>query len=319
MTLDNCEALFDAIRSTNSGHELLTLFSRLFEPYKILSFTFGRGSIFWRARKNDGTPYKNKRELSYPPREVTGAYRLNDPEKPCLYAATRRETALIEINAQVGDHVQIVGYRIKPGSTLRFGTIGEFFHVYKTGYLRTLGKDPEGVVNKLINGTPIELTKLIIYIDAFLSDLLSDKEAHRNDYIKTRVLANMSFQKSGIDSLLYPSVKSYAGMNLAISASSFDAHAELVCVQQIFIEKKREFGFFDLQIMDDAVSVEGDGNIVWSGTADTRTTKIFNLSPSEIEHVSQKGGILLGSEFTDFIRVPEKLANHSVESGSIEP
>ena len=56
------------------------------EYYGIINYKLGYSGPLWRARKcafSDG--FKNIKELYYPPRELTKAGRLNEPNAPLLY------------------------------------------------------------------------------------------------------------------------------------------------------------------------------------------------------------------------------------------
>ena len=93
---------------------------------------------------------------------------------PCFYAATREETALLEIGAKEQDLVQLVGFRAKLETPIRIAVIGEYQHVQKTGYLRLTGNDPDWLISRFLNSQGIEEGRRRLYIDTFLSHLLAD-------------------------------------------------------------------------------------------------------------------------------------------------
>ena len=91
----------------------------LFDQYEVVSIELNRGSVFWRARFTEQSPWPSVAQMGYLPAEHTKPGRLNDENTPCLYAATREETALQEIGAKENDLVQLVGFR--QSSKHRFG------------------------------------------------------------------------------------------------------------------------------------------------------------------------------------------------------
>lgn len=287
MTLDDCETLFAAIRASLQEGELREHFQTLLDFYPVVSFELGRGSTFWRGRRAGASPFSNVSQMSYPPTECTPTGRLNDPGRPCLYGATRRSTVLAELNAQAGEYYQFVGFRVKPGSALRIGVIGELYHVYKTGYIKTLGADPNNALSRLLNSEGIEGGKRLIYIDAFLASILADPCAHKSDYLSTRVLAKLAYEKSGASGLFYPSVQDHNGLNVAILPESYESQAHPVCCQYVRISKVREFGIVDYDIVLEGQGISDEGTIMWQPPEAQDITTFFGLT--EHEHNFLKG------------------------------
>lgn len=280
MTLDDCADHFAAIRNSRNEVEIRTHLQALLDIYPVVSFELGRGSVFWRGRKAGSAPFNKATQMSYPPVECTQAQRLNDLGCPCLYGATRRSTVLSELNAQVGECYQFVGFRVKPSGSLRVGAIGELSHIYKTGYIKSLGTDPDNALSRFLNSKGLEGGKQLVYIDAFLASILADRDAYQNDYLHTRILAKLSYEKSGASGLFYPSVQESNGMNVAILSEPYLSQTHLVCCQYVKIKKVREFGIFDYHVLLEGRGVDDEGTIMWQ-TPKEQFITFFGLTERE--------------------------------------
>lgn len=166
-SLDDCDLAFQAILLRKSDTEVQAAFEMLLQEYPVLSFELGRGSIFWRGRKCGVAGFPKEADLAYPPPEFASVGRLSGSGAPCLYAATRRSTVFAELDVAVGDYVQLVGFRVLSDKAVRAISIGDLFHVYKTGYLRAFGTDPEKAISRLLNSYEHEKGLRIVYVDAF--------------------------------------------------------------------------------------------------------------------------------------------------------
>jgi hypothetical protein len=116
LPLDECENLFSVILASEKEKTLAKAFDRLLAEQPLFGYGFGRYDFYWRARKccsSDG--FDNICEMVYPPPPATCGDGLNDQGSPVLYASTREWTALMEIDAQPGDFVHLVGLRLKQG------------------------------------------------------------------------------------------------------------------------------------------------------------------------------------------------------------
>ncbi|WP_243323600.1 RES domain-containing protein [Geothrix sp. SG200] len=289
MTLDECEQIFDEINQSVDPQVLAMLLERLLSVYPVLNFEMGRGSLFYRARKSDSSPYQNISEMSSPPPSQTRVGRLNDPGKPCLYAATRSGTALTELSASDGEYFHIMGFKIKPNHAIRIGTIGELYHVHKTGYLKSLGTDPHGVIGKMLNSEGLEKGKLLCYIDAFLAELLADPNASSVDYIRTRCLAKLAYTKSGVGGFFYPSVQDQSGMNLTFSVEAYLNATQPVCIRLVHITKSRKYGLHDYSVLAEGHDIKPDGSLIWGSPQAQHIGTFFNQTHNEAQFLRDNG------------------------------
>jgi hypothetical protein len=281
MTLDQCDNTFDVIRSAESDDILTNALRSLFAEYPLLEFDLARSSVFWRGQRCDSCGYTNVSRLSYPPAAIARQGRLNDEGAPCLYAAQKVATVLAELEAQPGEYIHVIGFKIRPSETIRVFTIGDLFHVHKTGYMRTFGADPGGAISRTINSYDFEKAKALLYIDAFLGALLADGDAKTTHYLKTRRLAVIAYQHSQALGMFYPSVQDHVGMNFAMLPHAYDTKTNVICSQIIRISKRHLFGFYDSEVCLEATSIDGGGNFCWRKPESQKVMFCFGLIEEE--------------------------------------
>jgi len=281
MKLADCDRLFDKIKSTTDPEVIASGFRELFDFYPLLNYSIGRGSIFWRGQKSTSEGFLSADRLHCPPPELTSVGRLNNKGESCLYAATRKTTVFRELEAKEGDYIHMVGLRMLPEKQIRLIAIGEFFHVHNTGYTRSLGRDPDQVLSRIQNSWGKELATKILYVDAFLSELLADKEARGNEYLKTRILASTAYEKSGAVGMFYPSVQDHVGMNLSILPESFYSNMHIVCSQIIKINRVHSYGFYDYEITEHCEKINESNCFVWGKVSSDRHAILFDLTKEE--------------------------------------
>ncbi len=290
MTLDDCDRAIARIRSASLPAEVCHALEPIFEYYETMNIELGRDSVFWRARLAGANPYGSLKEMSYPPAEYAKPGRLNDQNAPCLYAATREETALLEVGAAQDNFVQLVGFKVKPTAGRRVALVGELLHVHKTGYLRLTGADPKRTFNRYLNEQGLDRGRRLLYIDAFLAHLLADTEAENQDYVKSRALASMVYRNRDIEGIMFPSVPAPLGMNLALQPVSTDTNLDPVCCLHGKITRVRRFGFIEFQVFQEAERIDSAGRFVWTKPIDPSRRRYFNLTKEEFEAAKKSPG-----------------------------
>ncbi len=288
MKLTDCDRLFAKIRSATEPDVIASGFRELFDFYPLLNFSIGRGSIYWRGQKSTSEGFLSADRLHCPPPEFTKAGRLNDKGASCLYAATRKSTVFRELDAKEGDYLHVVGLRMRPEKSIRIIAIGDFFHVHKTGYTRSLGRDPDQVLSRIQNSWGKEHATKILYVDAFLSELLADKEAKSSDYLKTRILASTTYAKSGAAGMFYPSVQDHVGMNLSVLPEAYYSSMHIVCSQVIRINRVHSYGFYDYKITKHCEKINESSCFVWGNVSSDRHALFFDLTEEEIDFVNSR-------------------------------
>jgi RES domain-containing protein len=278
-----CDQLFARVRAESSLSAVRRALQPLFDQYDVISIELNRGSLFWRARYTEQEPWPTVAHVSYPPPEHARPGRLNDENTPCLYAATREETALHEIGAKEGDLVQLVGFRAKLETPVRIAVIGELLHIHKTGYLRLTGSDPGGSLSQFLNGQGIESGRRLLYIDAFLSSLLPDTEAKNSDYIRSRAVASIIYLNPNIDGIIFPSVRDPLGMNIALQPKPVDSKIHVACCLHVRVNRIREFGFIEYEVIREAVRLSPESAFEWAEPISQVRRRYFNLTKDEYD------------------------------------
>jgi hypothetical protein len=258
------QTLSRSILASTNASEIEKGLQMVLEYYGIINFDLGYAWPFWRGRicaSSHG--FKNINELSYPPRELTKAGRLNEPRAPLLYLSMNNLATLEEINASKGNYVHSIAYKIIAENKLRCGIIGEITHVARSG--RALISEELGNhLNRILNNTEYEAGKSFVFTDAFLSSILRDRNASKTNYIHSRTLAKLIFEKHpGFDAIVYPSVALESAMNLAIKPESADRLLEIFGTSVIRVRKKYDYGIFDFELLGNAKGHDKNGDIRW--------------------------------------------------------
>jgi hypothetical protein len=294
MTLDECDALFERIRNSRSFEDTKRALRLLMSPsvYTILNADSGGRSILWRGRRcKDAGGYANVSELTFPPPERTPAGRLNDRDNPCLYAATKVETVFAELDLRAGEFVQVVGFRIYPDVTVRLIALGELYHVYRSGFAKTLGHAPSASVAQYLNELGFDSGLRTLYVDAFLSQELGDPRAGEDGYRTTRAIAAIAYETvRPAEGFFFPSVKASVGTNVTIKPDAFYNKYRVICSRVIRIQRTRRFGFFEHEAVNEAAAVRDDGSFLWRPPIEERRGTFFNLTKHEAEQ-DDKGGV----------------------------
>ncbi|MDD4930227.1 MAG: RES family NAD+ phosphorylase [Gallionella sp.] len=291
MSLDECDKIFTRVREARSLSEACHALERLFDLYSLLNIELLSKDVYWRARNTEKDPWPCIKNMLYPPPENAELGRLNDKNVPCLYAATRIETALQEINAKEGDLIQLVGLKVKPEAGIRVAVIGEFFHVYKKGYLRLIGVDPGGTIGRLLNSKSPREGMRILYVDAFLSGLLAEANADENEYIHSRSIASMIYREPETDGIMFPSVRDELGMNLALRPIAVNSKMRTVCCIHVKVTRVREFGFIEYDVISEVENILSDDSFSWA-TPRSSIRRYFNLTKEESETGVRDSNIL---------------------------
>lgn len=301
ISLDQCEELFLRIKNSENPEELIKTYKILFKHYPPLQFSLGRGAIFWRARKcSSENGYTTTSQVSPPPPERTGAGRLNNPGEPVLYAATKEETAIAELDIAEGDTVQVSGLRILPDKEVRLLAIGDFFHIYKKGFSKIFGADPNNSVSRFLNSFPLHHGKSIIYIDAFLREILSDKKAKELLYNRTRSIVNaLTLTQLQFDGCIYPSTKNDSGLNLYAKIDAFKSKFHITSSKLVKIKKIRSYGIYELEVTKQATGLKNDGTFIWQ-SSNTDQQYLFGLTDDEIELHQKNNSALTPDSFRTF-------------------
>lgn len=285
MNLDQCEAIFDRALSSSNEAAFCHHIAPLFDVYEILSVGMGRGSnTFWRARATEGDPWPSLKDMDYPPANKARVGRLNDAGSPCFYSAGRIETALLEIEAQEGQLIQLAGFKIAPDEIVQFILIGEYTYVHKTGYVRLTGVDPDGTIKRIINSMSPEDAIATIYIDRFFANILSDPHARHSGYMLSRALgAELQSRIKSADGIAFPSVRDPGGFNYAVRPEPSDRVFRNVACAIASIGRNRRYNLIEHEVIGCADGLDDEENFVWADPYQPRTLGMYAMTKDEYE------------------------------------
>jgi hypothetical protein len=283
MVFHSLDKIFSSVRETNSIPDACYALTPLFDQYEVISLGLTRGSIFWRARSCELTPWPSTTDMGPPPAEKTKTGRLNDAGQPMLYASLNEETALAEIGAVPGQHYQMIGYRVLVDECLRLAVVGEMMHVHKFGYIRLTGIDPDGSLARLMNTKEQLKARQLLYIDAFLHKLLSDPAARETQYIHSRAVAAMIHRNKEIDGIAYPSARDPLGYNITIKPDVAEKKIHSSACFQCHIDSMHEFGFTNYHKLQEAEQLDESGNFIWKAPLPIDQRRLFNLTEKEYQ------------------------------------
>jgi len=285
VNLDQCEAIFDRALASRNEAEFCHHITPLFDVYEILSFGFGRGSnTFWRARLTEAGPWACLKDMGYPPAEKARTGRLNDAGAPCFYLAGRVETALLEVEAQEGQLIQLAAFKIDSEEMVSLILVGEYTYVHKTGYVRLTGVDPAGTITSILNGMSPENAVVTIYIDRFFASILSDPHARESGYMFSRALgAALHSRIKDADGIAFPSVRDSGGFNYAILPEPSDRVFQNVACALARIGKLRRYGLVEYTFAGCADSLGVEDSFIWADPYQPNTLGMYGMTKDEFE------------------------------------
>lgn len=240
----------------------------LLDYYSVINFTATKkNGLFFRARKLESIEsYDHVKELGAPPVELTQVNRLNKALDPVYYLTQNMLCAFDEINATVGDRIQVIAYEPNENVSPRFAVIGEKKNVFRRG----VSKYSEEI-SKYITDTLLSLFKQdqvafqsYIYVDSFLSDLLNDKNSSKSNYIHTQSLLRILQKKCpDINGFMYDGVASDGAINIALDVDIAKSFLKPIYTITLNILDKYDYGLYRYEIIKKSREILNDGQILW--------------------------------------------------------
>lgn len=240
----------------------------LLDYYSVINFTaIKKNGLFFRARKLESTEsYDHVKELGAPPVELTQVNRLNKALDPVYYLTQNMLCAFDEINATVGDRIQVIVYEPNENISPRFAVIGEKKNVFRRG----VSKYSEEI-SKYITETLLSLFKQdqvafqsYIYVDSFLSGLLNYENSSKSNYIHTQSLLRILQKKCpDINGFMYDGVASDGAINIALDVDIAKSFLKPIYTITLNILDKYDYGLYRYEIIKKSRVILNDGQILW--------------------------------------------------------
>jgi hypothetical protein len=264
LSLPHLDELSTSILASTDGTFVREKLSFLLDYYQVINYEMKYDRAFWRARKcPTDKGFERIDELDHPPAKHTVAGRLNEKNAPVLYLSANLMSTFEEIGASPGDFLHVAAFEQLPNEFLRCATIGEITHVHRWG--SGLTSEMVGqLINNQLNQMPHDFGKSFVFTDAFLSSIFKDISARQTQYVHSRTLASLLFERNpGIDAIAYSGVASEASRNYAIKPMAAKRTLQISANFVIKVIRKYKFGMYDFDILRNARGVESDGRIVW--------------------------------------------------------
>lgn len=264
LTMAELFCLSQKIKNENRKEELVSLFAYLTNFYSLFNFNFTYSSMIWRGRKCESSRgWRSLQEVEAPPPALVRAGRLNDTHQPILYTSINQFAVLDELEAEEGDYIHMISYKIAQDKALKLGIVGEIMQVHRWGE-SNISKSISDYIRKNLNEMTSEMGKSYLYTDAFIADILQDKRASENNYLHSSVLARLLFEKyKFLDGLIYPSVALDRSMNIAIKPNMVAGKMINNHTFVIKVNRKYGYGVYDIEIVRSAEGKYSNGLIKW--------------------------------------------------------
>lgn len=249
--------------------ELLSFFRSLVNGFSCIPIDLPPKPEFYRGRLINSTAFNNIKEMIYPPVEKALFGRANDAGMPMLYISNNKKTVCAELGLSVGSEFQIVQMTIKDSQNLTIIPIGEIDHIYRTKACRFKSDWYEGQISSLLN----EFKNDQRYCDDWLRHLLIDsflarhfmKKAKRDfEYKITNAISKIILMDENIDGILFPSVETFGGINLAIKPRAYEQKMVVMSSEVYRINDYLGYDIYNAMQLKKSRSINSNGDIEWS-------------------------------------------------------
>jgi RES domain-containing protein len=264
--IDQLQSEATALRAEHDPQVLYERMRSFLAPYGVFNYTIRQyGAPLWRARLcADSNGYSRLGDVHYPPPSKARIGRLNEQGSPLLYVCFTAFTAFSEVKANLGDILHTVRYELR--RPLRTLLLGEINNVHKRGQGLLPGDASSEITTKLLGRISTTAARLsFVFMDAFLSAVLSDPQSEQRDHLHSRTLARVLLEQNpAIEAITYPSVASDGSMNLAIRPAAADEALRITGTTIVHVDKQYDYGLFDFTIIRNSTSFSEAGEIRWS-------------------------------------------------------
>lgn len=262
LPLDELNNLASGLNISNDEKSIHQTINIIRKNTAIIMYDYTVDTPLWRARicnnKHDG--FNNISDVIYPPeKHVVKAGRLNNINESIFYLSTGHHAALSEVHANVGDYIQLTGFKFKENRFINCCSIGEISKFFRWGDSKF-----EDIIRNVVEETDPASLDSLIFSDTFLASLLSDSNAVKNNYIYTRTLSQLIFKNNNINAISYPGVESKEQKNFAIKPTAVDETFDIARTTVINITHKYLCGMYKFDIIKEAKTIDYEnGLILW--------------------------------------------------------
>jgi len=150
----------------------------------------------------------------------------------------------------------------------------------------------------------VETGRNVVYVDAFLSNVLADPHAALTNYRCTRALSGAVFRKvPSLEGFFYPSIRDRVGMNFLLATGAFDDKGQVMSSRVVEVIKRRRFGFYDYRPVRHARGCDECGFFQWLPKDEWHDRVVFGMTDEEQSFMRSRRGMICGDEYFDFLAV----------------
>ena len=225
----------------------------IYQPV-VSSLADHHGGAVYRARKCINlVPFKKIEELYNPPVPSGRAYtNLNEP---LLYASSSIQTALSEIEAKIGDLVNVVRFDYTKIQNGKFWFVGQMAEHFRSNETSRYLNDPSGVFKPLYHEPHIRNS--LVYNDSLINEIFSVVSTKTDEYSLNKLMIKAIKEKEGISEnflgVVFRSVEDSPGLNFAI-CGDFIKILEPGIVNLMKITAIDDYGSIAYKILDSSIS-----------------------------------------------------------------
>lgn len=262
-----------------TDQEVSDLLAKLADHQQLFGVLPGFKLCWFRVcRLGDHEKLTNLRRLIYPPNPPNVAGRANLKGQTVFYAASDKRVACDEIESQQGDRIGVIMVRQRPDKMKPLTIVGEVEAIMNSGNSILRVCQNEQAMVKLFLDDPEDLAK------AQFADSVMDQLFRRTDkqYQATALFSDMVYRnRAGV---VFPSVRTPWGVNVALLAYHFNTHYEVVLAEELTVTRYYGHSQYSYESRGASCTFASDGTIDWLSSQGLPSTRLINggLKVSEL-------------------------------------
>lgn len=278
-SLNQLSKMAESLRGANlrsrSVDSIKVELSEFLRGYRLLGIGRSSHQMWYRARLCETSKgYSSLHEMIYPSSGSPDFGRAQLPGSSVLYASWNVPTALDEVGAQPGDHVQLISLRPIANIDVPCHVVGEYQRFFSSGRSWIYSEILANEVAQM-QATNFNEFMRCVFIDSVISELFRYQVKRPFEYKITAAYSELLHLAQG--GTIYPSVESFGAINIAIPAKVFDLKFEVVNTEVYKIEEAFGYGLYSLSPLRLSCDFQTSGDINW----ESKMRRDFQWNPQE--------------------------------------
>lgn len=275
LSLSEMMVLAERIRGlehrVRTNEEVSNLLEKLNTYQRIFGVRPGYKLSWFRACKlGDRDELTNLYRLIYPPDPPIAAGRANLKGQTVFYAASSKGVACDEIESEAGDRIGVIVVRQRPDKVKPLAIVGEVEAIVNSGNSVFGVCQNEAEMAKFFSDDPEDLAKAH-FADSVMAQLFRRTE---KQYQATSLFADHLYTAG--NGLVFPSVRSQRGVNIALLADHFNTHYEVVLAEELTVTQYHGHSQYSYESRGASCTFAPDGAIDWSPDQGIPATRLMN-------------------------------------------